>query len=171
MTASASQTNLMGSLTIDANQSNPDAIPSVNPSNSTLTLQHSGNTTGTGQSSILFPSAINTGSDFASITYIDSVSTWPSFNYLGTNGSENGAMVINVQNDTNGSIEDTLILTSAGSVIIDAGNYSSNQQPTTANKADHHQPERRRTGDQQDQCFKWISTGRIWINPGKCGLF
>jgi hypothetical protein len=44
-------------------------------------------------------------------------------------------MVINVQNDTNGSIEDTLILTSAGSVIIDAGNYSSNQQPTTSNKS------------------------------------
>jgi hypothetical protein len=45
-------------------------------------------------------------------------------------------MVINVQNDTNGSIEDTLILTtSAGSVIVDAGNYSSSQQPTTANKA------------------------------------
>jgi hypothetical protein len=135
MTASANQTNLAGTLTIDANQSNPDAIPSVAPTSSTLTLKHSANTSGTGQSSILFPSAINNGSDFGSITYIDSVSQWPAFNYLNTSGSENGAMVVNVQNDTNGSIEDTLVLTSAGSVIIDAGNYSSNAVPSAANKS------------------------------------
>jgi trimeric autotransporter adhesin len=110
MTASANQTNLAGSLVIDASGVDPSATLSTYPTSAALTIQHTANTGGRGQSTILFPSASNTGSDYGAISYVDSTTNWPVLNYTGSSGTESSALVITTQNDTASTIQDNIII-------------------------------------------------------------
>ena len=71
----------------------------------TLTIQH-GNSGG--RSSIVFPSAINYGSDHGFIEYLDSYES----------GDEKSRLIIGVQNDAFNSYQDDLILLPSGAVGI-----------------------------------------------------
>ncbi len=67
-----------------------------------------------GKSSIVFPSAVNYGSDYGYIAYEDAVSTNPT--------SEKSRMIIGVENDPTDSNEDDILLLTSGRVGINTIN-------------------------------------------------
>tara|TARA_R110000782_G_C14788765_1_gene410694 strand:- start:291 stop:1727 length:1437 start_codon:yes stop_codon:yes gene_type:complete len=82
----------------------------LNPTEGNLTLTHSASV---GESSICFPSSINAGSDYGYIKFID--------NYDSTSPGERSRLIIGVENDAGGVVQDAIILYSCngtGSVGI-----------------------------------------------------
>jgi peptidoglycan hydrolase CwlO-like protein len=134
MTASTTQTSLSKPLVIDASGVAPNQTLSTYPTSAALTIQHTANTGGRGQSTVLFPSGSNTESDYGAVIYVDSTSEWPVLNYSGSSGTESSALVLTTQNDTASSIQDNIIIQPSGHCIIDCGTYTSNSQPATGNR-------------------------------------
>ncbi len=82
-----------------------------------LLLEHP---TSGGASSIVFPSRVNYGSDYGSITYYDDNNT---YNYWGDT-NENSALVIGTQNDGQGTVSDVVVLKGVAANVFDSGiNY------------------------------------------------
>jgi len=91
--------------------------------NGTIILQH-GNSGGV--SSIVFPSTVNSPSDYAYIKYIENVSSTSSYtqyNYFGSTGTETGALILGCENDyVANSGPDSVILNPKGNIVLDPGN-------------------------------------------------
>lgn len=89
----------------------------LGPTQGDLTIEHP---TSGGASSIVFPSTVNRGSDYGSITYYDDNN---SYNFWG-DSTENSALVIGAQNDGLGSDSDVVALQGAAADILGTSDHA-----------------------------------------------